>query len=133
MNLDSVHSDVSDPLSSSSACNAVLNKFKCIYFNARSLRNKLPSLHGLLYSNKYDIICISETWLNSKFTDGLLDPKGQFNIYGCDGLAVNPSGGVFIFTRQNINSTVIFIDKIAFPGVEIIACNSVFIIMFFLF
>ena len=126
MNLDSVHSDVSDPLSSSSACNAVLNKFKCIYFNARSLRNKLPSLHGLLYSNKYDIICISETWLNSKFTDGLLDPKGQFNIYRCDRLTVNPSGGVCIFTRRNINCTVIFIDQIAFPGVEIIACNFVF-------
>ena len=38
---------------------------KVCYFNARSLRNKIPELLFLTYSNSFDVILVSESWLQS--------------------------------------------------------------------
>jgi len=43
----------------------VLNKVNCIYFNARSLRNKMPELLTTVEALKPDIIGVSESWGNS--------------------------------------------------------------------
>ena len=43
-------------------------------FNAQSLCNKLSELHHLLYTGDIDIILITESWLHSDISNGLLDP-----------------------------------------------------------
>lgn len=101
----------------------MLSDLKVKYFNARSLRNKLPSLHSILYNDHYSIICVSESWLNNFITDGLLDPRGLYNIYRRDRIADNPSGGVCIFVNRNLNSSMIEVDYSFYSGAEIIACN----------
>lgn len=74
----------------------------CILFNARSLKNKLPDLHHLLYSFKYHAIFITETWLQDSFLDSLLDPEGLYNIIRTDRNPGN-GGGVCIMLQKNID------------------------------
>ena len=76
------------------------SKFNIKYFNARSLRDKLPSLHSVLYCGLYDVVCVTETWLNAVYSDSLLDPKSAYHIYRCDRQSLHPSGGVCIFVSR---------------------------------
>ena len=91
----------------------------CYYCNARSLKNKLIHLHDILYSGKYNVICISETWLLDKLTNGLLDPKSLFSIYRKDR---GGYGGVCMFISKFISSNVICLDT-RFNEVELIGCK----------
>ena len=52
-----------------------------VLFSARSIKNKLPDLHHLIYTNNLSCVFISETWLNDGVTDSMLDPERRFNIY----------------------------------------------------
>ena len=57
--------------------NALSDVLNCIYFNARSLCNKLTFLNALLsgtiYNEVFDLIFVSETWFNDeKITDGFI-------------------------------------------------------------
>ena len=53
-----------------------LLKLRCFYFNAHSLKSKLTDLHDKLYNATYDVIGVSETWINSLLiSDGGLDKK----------------------------------------------------------
>ena len=97
-----------------------VSKIKVIYFNARSLKNKLPSLHNILYNNVYEIICVTESWLDGDFSNGLLDPKGHFNIYRIDRASNNPAAGVCIFVKRHINSAATDIHS-DFIFVELVA------------
>jgi len=49
-----------------------------VLFNARNVCNKLPELYYLLYSLSYDIIMITESWLNVNVPDSILDPRNHF-------------------------------------------------------
>lgn len=94
---------------SSGVCNdqslgANISTIKITYFNARSLRNKLHSFYNVLYSSRFDIICVTESWLDLNFSNGLLDPKGYFNIYRFDRTCDHPAGGVCILVNRNIDS-----------------------------
>ena len=48
---------------------------KLVHLNCRSIYNKLDQI--ILLYRECDIICISETWLNSKFTDQILQFPGK--------------------------------------------------------
>src|ERR1051325_382521 len=74
------------------------------YFNARSVRSNLTALHNLLYSFEYQIICISETWLDDNFINSLLDPDNKYSIYRKDRADGVRGGGVCIFVQRNLNS-----------------------------
>jgi hypothetical protein len=56
----------------------------CILINARSVVNKLPDLYTLLYDFMYDCVFVTESWLQTHHTDGLLDPEGRYNVFRCD-------------------------------------------------
>ena len=56
---------------------------KCIYFNARSIVNKLPEWYHLIYSGGYDIITVTESWLNNNIPASLLDPESHFDVIRC--------------------------------------------------
>ena len=42
---------------------------KCWVLNARSLRNKVLDLQALLLVDTFDVVAITETWLDSNFSD----------------------------------------------------------------
>ena len=77
---------------------------RCYYFNARSLKSKLADLHNVLYSRKYDLIGVSETWLNDKFDSFLLDPSNAYYIYRKDRHSDNSVGRVCIFVAKEYKS-----------------------------
>lgn len=71
-------------------------------FNARSLCNKLPDLHHLLYNDNFDVICVTESWLNHKFPSSLLDPLHKYNIQRTDRVE-SKGGGVCVFIAKRLN------------------------------
>ena len=73
--------------------NTNLNDLKLLYWNCRSLKNKLDLLN---HSNEYDIIIIVETWLKPKDHFNLKN----FNIVRYD--RCSTGGGLAIFVRNNI-------------------------------
>jgi len=44
----------------------------CCLLNAQSMANKLKELHYMLYNSGYDLIFVTESWLNPNFTKGCL-------------------------------------------------------------
>ena len=53
----------------------------CVLFNARSLRNKLSELHLMLYHDNPSLVFVTESWLDSSITDGMIDPQGLYCVY----------------------------------------------------
>ncbi len=73
-----------------------------MYFNARSLRNKLHELHDVLSGasgNYYDVICVSETWLNESIIDQTVVAGYPYNVFRCDRIN-RLGGGCAIFVSQ---------------------------------
>ena len=50
-----------------------------LYFNARSILNKLNDLEVLVSDKKPDIVCVTETWANDKISNAMLNING-YNI-----------------------------------------------------
>jgi len=78
---------------------------KCLLFNARSLKNKILDLHCII-DNNYDLILITESWLNYVVPDNLLVSSYDYSVFRCDraqGSADVQGGGVCILSN---NSTV---------------------------
>lgn len=89
---------------------------RCLAFNARSLKNKLPDLHYVLYNSNSSVVCISESWLNNTVTNNMLDPDRKFNIYRCD-RPTKGGGGVCVFINRDIQ--MIEVDIVSsYPLVE---------------
>ena len=63
---------------------SMIAKINVFYFNSRSIKNKLTELHHELYSLGHEIICITETWLDKRITDRMLDPQHKYSIFRCD-------------------------------------------------
>jgi hypothetical protein len=89
-------------------------------FNARSLANKLPELHYLLYDSDIDCFCITETWLSDHFADALLDPKQCYNIIRCDRTSGRNGGGVIALVKRKFSVISIDLNR-SHPGTEL-AC-----------
>jgi len=79
-------------------------------FNARSLGNKLDEFHQLLYSNKYDILCVTETWLRDGVSSGLLDPNSAYSILRKDRV-VSHHGGVAAFITHDLHFVELHLTK----------------------
>ena len=58
----------------------IASNVACLMFNARSLCNKLVELHYLLYSSKFDILLVTESWLHAGITNSLFDPESKFTV-----------------------------------------------------
>jgi len=77
-----------------------------IYFNARSIKNKLAELYDVLYHKCFSIVCISESWLTADMSEGIIDPQSKYTIYRCD-RKNRDGGGVCILVSNQLSSTVI--------------------------
>jgi len=89
----------------------------CI-FNARSLSNKLNEFHQLLYCKKYDVICVTETWLHDGIPCGLLDPNSKYSILRKDRV-VSQGGGVAVFVARHLHFVEVTIDQ-SFTDLELL-------------
>lgn len=75
--------------------------------NARSVCNKLNELYCLLYGSDYDIMMITETWLNNRMPDAMLDPSGRYSVMRHDRPRDTTGGGVCAFVRKPIRTVAI--------------------------
>ena len=75
--------------------------------------NKLPELHYLLYSDNmsYDIIMLTESWLNVNVPDSILDPYNQYTVFRCD-RQLSHGGGVCAFVLKHLNAIAIDLAEV---------------------
>lgn len=76
-----------------------------MFFNARSIRNKMPELRCLVATETVDILAITETWLEVEGRDyeGEYALPG-FTMYRKDRIG-RLGGGVILYARNNLNTT----------------------------
>ena len=72
------------------------------HINARSFKNRnhFILINEVVLAKKFDILCVSESWLDSSISDIELDIPG-YNIYRLD-RTNKPGGGVCTFVKQNL-------------------------------
>jgi len=78
-----------------------LNGLKCLLFNSRSVMNKLPDLHNLLYNDNYDCIFVTESWLYPEIPSGILDPEDKYTVFRSD-RRQHRGGGVLAFISKQL-------------------------------
>ena len=95
-------------------------------FNARSLNSKdrLLHLHALLYSQAFDIVLITETWLNNGTPSSLLDPDNRYNVIRCD-RQHGQAGGVCAFVSKFLKVVEMPVTQ-HFPTLEICCFDVLF-------
>lgn len=80
--------------------------FNFLHLNINSIKNKGLDVHDILNNTNFDIICLSETRLDSNY------PTKQFNNKNYKLFRYNrplndpedkPGGGIFIYVKNNIN------------------------------
>jgi hypothetical protein len=86
-----------------------------LLFNARSLNNKLPELHQLLFSYKCDLICITETWFHHDLADSVILGGSHYTVFRTDRSSAHHGGGVCILANYN---------KINVVSVPLLPCYS---------
>ncbi|XP_072041144.1 uncharacterized protein [Amphiura filiformis] len=74
----------------------------CFYLNTRSTKNKTVDLQAIVYSLDYDVILITESWLNSTIPDSFILPSG-YVVYRNDRTGTR-GGGVLIAVKMDLAS-----------------------------
>jgi Reverse transcriptase (RNA-dependent DNA polymerase)/Endonuclease-reverse transcriptase len=72
--------------------------------------NKLPELYHLLYGDSNDIVIITESWLNSRIPNSLIEPDCLYTIVRCDRSSDRIGGGVCAFVRKPLSVVEIALD-----------------------
>ena len=91
-----------------------------MHINARSLLPKIDSISCQIHQlgNNFDLICVCETWL-SPDTEALATLNG-FNSFHVTRGTGNHGGGVSIYSKSNLKSTLIPTFKLCLPHLECI-------------
>ena len=82
-----------------------------MYFNARSLGNKIALLQSYANTSEPKVIAITETWANPDTPDGIYDIPG-YCLLRAD-RSDRRGGGVMIYTHASVNSSEVFFDSYA--------------------
>ena len=90
-----------------------LSKLDVLYFNARSLNNKIAELHALLSLHEHDVILITETWLKSYHKDAFLCSNSKYFIIRSDRHDQERGGGVCAFIKTELSKQVNIITTIS--------------------
>ena len=77
---------------------AIKDKYSVIHYNIQSISKKIDLIEAEL--SNFDIICLTETWLDYRTTDDTLALKG-YNLYRRD-LTGDNHGGICVFAKRNI-------------------------------
>ena len=82
--------------------NCILKKgFKIAHVNIQCLRNKVDQLKVFLHINDFDILCLSETWLNSNIDDKEVLIEG-YDVCRLDRHNSQACGGVLCYIKCGI-------------------------------
>ena len=83
------------------------SELKLVHVNIRSLknRNNLIQLRQLTYKQQYDILTISESWLNSTVKNSDVQIEG-YKLLCLDRLG-KQGGGVCVYTRTSLKTNII--------------------------
>ena len=104
------------------------NNLKILYFNAQSLLNKLKSLHSLLLSQNFDIICVTETWLKDTILDSVLIHNTPYSIVRNDRGTKQRGGGCCIIISNRIQFKIV--SNISIHHVNLV-CIDIFSVFSF--
>ena len=106
----------------------------CYLFNAQSIISKLDELHHILYTVQIDCVFITETWLSSNVSDGLLDPRSEFTIVRHD-RSGGRGGGVCVIIKKsytiipfNISTSFDHLEVVGFDIVNAVPPVRVFVV-----
>ena len=91
---------------------------RCVLLNARSLKNKLCEFNSLL-SDNYMAVSVTESWLDSSVTEGMIDTSGKYSLHSNDRLT-RQGGGVLCLVSKNWPSYTVPIPE-KFKTLDIIA------------
>lgn len=87
-------------------CGPKLNVF---YQNVRGLRTKCLTIYNNILSCDYDILCFTETWLQSDIFDTEICDTAKYDVFRCDRNLVSTSkatgSGVMICLRRELSAT----------------------------
>ncbi|MES9992770.1 MAG: endonuclease/exonuclease/phosphatase family protein, partial [Candidatus Thiodiazotropha sp.] len=78
----------------------IKEKFSVVHYNVQSITNKLDLIETEF--RNFDVICLTETWLDIRTSDDLLDFK-DFKLYRRDRIG-DSHGGICVYVRNNIYS-----------------------------
>ena len=95
---------MSNPVNHRNDSLVVETNLKCIYFNARSIVNKLDELQLYIDKETADIIGITETWLNEEISDVELNIN-DYTIFRHDRLN-KTGGGVILLIKKDIKVNI---------------------------
>lgn len=102
------------------------NSIAIYYQNVRILNSKTKNFYLTCSSADYDIICLTETWLNPSVNNSELFNQ-NYNVYRCDRSPVNSlksrSGGVLIAVRSSISSKVIQVAGAELAEIVFVKCS----------
>jgi len=91
------------------------------YVNARSIcKKKRNQFTTLLATLDYDVVVITETWLDDSVTNGMISISGAYCVHRCD--RGSRAGGVAIFAKHDLETSVVPI-KPEYSGLEILAVD----------
>ena len=79
---------------------AIKNKFSIVHYNVQSMANKIDLIESEF--SKFDVICITETWLDRRTRDDTLNIQG-FKLYRRDREGDN-HGGICVYVQHNLYS-----------------------------
>jgi len=105
--------------------NNSLSLYTINLFNARSLKNKLYELHCHLNDNNPDILCITETWLNSSLPDSVVLSDSNFSLFRKDRSNGREGGGVCILTNNATVKAVPVHVPTKFESLELVVIDIV--------
>jgi hypothetical protein len=89
--------------------------------NARSLKNKSLQLDLLLSENLYDVICVTETWLDDSILDCSLTKDYDYTLLRKDRKTLG--GGVCIFAKTYLNCTIVKLPE-QFSNLECLVLDT---------
>ena len=75
--------------------------FKVGHLNTRSIRNKMDDVRLLLIQNKFDVLTISESWLNSPVIDSVVSIPG-YDVIRQDREQYKRGGGTMFYIRNGV-------------------------------
>ena len=83
------------------------NGFQICHLNSRSLsKSKLDYLNTLFPPTELNIICITESWFRSSFTDNLCELKNYF-LLRHDRQKDSRGGGIAVYCRIGLKATIV--------------------------
>jgi hypothetical protein len=72
-------------------------------YSTKDRHSKLSSFHDIVLSNQFDVIALTETWLNSSITDFEVTPNG-YHVIRKDRPSDKRGGGVMLAVKDTIST-----------------------------